>query len=84
MIKVCFTIDITKDPLYIKGYKKGYIKGFKKGYEGSLNKARFQRVEPLILTEFDDAYIALLMAVPLELVKQTRQKLANKKPKNGH
>lgn len=84
-MKICFTIDITKDPLYIEGFKKGYIKGFKKGYERGLNKARIKRVEPFIIhTEFDDAYIALLMAVPLELVQQTRQKLATKKPENGH
>ena len=62
-------IDITKDALYVKGIKE----------------AKLQSVGLLIInTEFDDAYIAFLMSVSVEMVNETRQKLDKKKKKNGH
>jgi hypothetical protein len=64
MANIFKLIDISEDPLYLKGKLEG--------------------IESLIInTDFDDARIAFLMAVPLDLVLQTRQKLAKKKNKNG-
>ena len=76
-----FKFDIKNDFLYIRGFKKGFLEG----YEESLNKARAKRVERFIIhTELKDDFIASVLDVPIELVQETRKKLATKKPKNGN
>ena len=81
MANIFKLIDISDDPLYVKGINEGELRG---ELRGEL-KGKLKGVESFIMnTDFDDAYIALLMAVPLELVQQTRQKLATKNSINGH
>jgi hypothetical protein len=73
MANIFKMIDISDDPLYVKGINEGLLEG------------KLEGVESLIInTDFDDARIAFLMAVPVDLVLQTRQKMAKKKKKNGH
>ena len=81
MANIFKMIDISDDPLYVKGIGEGKLEGKLEG----LLEGKLEGVESLIInTDFDDARIAFLMAVPLDLVLQTRQKLSKKKNKNGH
>ena len=73
MANIFKMIDISEDPLYVKGIKEGKF------------ESKIEDVKSLIIkTEFDDSYIAFLMSVPVELVNQIRQKLVGEKEKNGH
>ena len=70
-------IDITKDPLYMKGFKEGKAL--------ALIKIKLENVTSLIInTELDDARIAFFMSASVDIVSETRHKLAKKKKKNGH
>ena len=85
MANIFKLIDISDDPLYVKGIKEGKTEGKLEGILEGKFKGKLEGVESLILnTDFEDAYIAFLMAVPVDLVQQTRQRLAKKKTKNGH
>ena len=62
-------IDISEDPLYVKGIEEGETKGEIKG--------KLKGIEALIInTDFDNSYIALLMDVSVQLVGETRKKLS--------
>jgi hypothetical protein len=64
-------IDISGDPLYSKGKDEGKLEGKLEGVESLLTN-----------TNFEDEYIAFLMAVPIEFVKNSREKLNKNKVKN--
>lgn len=73
-------IDISEDPLYVKGIKEGEDRGAVKGkLEGKLEgkyEAQIESVESLINTDFDDERIAFIMALPTRLVTEIRDRLA--------
>ncbi len=64
-------IDITEDPLYIKGFAEGIRLAKLKG------GVDYQNVKSLIInTDFDDAKIAFLLAVTEEYVAKIREEIA--------
>lgn len=74
-------IDISEDPLYVKGIKEGEDRGAVKGkLEGKLEgkyEAQIESIESLIInTDFDDERIAFIMALPTQLVTEIRDRLA--------
>ncbi|MBL7814072.1 MAG: hypothetical protein JNL70_03625 [Saprospiraceae bacterium] len=68
-------IDISEDTLYAKGKQEGKLEGKLEGkYEGKI-----EAVESLIVnTDFNDEHIAFLMAVPVQLVVDIRERLRNR------
>jgi hypothetical protein len=61
MANIFKLIDISQDPLFVEGKQEGKLEG------------KLESVKSLISnTEFDDAYIAFLMAVPKEYVMRIR------------
>ena len=73
MANIFKLIDISEDPLYVKGIEKGKTEGI---LEGEI-KGKLKGIEALIInTDFDNSYIALLMDVPIQLVMETRKKLS--------
>lgn len=69
MEKIHKLIDISDDPFLVRGKVEGKAEGL---IEGEL-----KGVKSLIInSDFDDAYIAFLIGVPIELVTKTRQELA--------
>ena len=77
MANIFKLIDISEDPLYVKGIEKGKTEGILEGIlEGEI-KGKLKGIEALIInTDFDNSYIALLMDVPIQLVMETRKKLS--------
>lgn len=59
------SIDISKDPLYRKGFREGW------------NEVRRERVERLInMTDLDDKLIASTLQVTVKFVRETRKNLS--------
>ena len=66
MTNISKFIDVADDPLYLEGKLEGKLEGY-------LEK-EIENVKSLIInTEFDDAHIAFLMGVHLELVQKLRK-----------
>ena len=80
MANIFKLIDISEDPLYVKGIEEGETKGIIKGEIKGKLEGKLEDIQSLIInTDFDDSYIAFLMAVPVQLVKETREKLSKTK-----
>ena len=72
MEKIHKLIDISDDPLIVRGKVEGKAEGKAEG----LIEGELKGVKSLIInSDFDDAYIAFLIGVPIELVTKTRQEL---------
>ena len=72
MEKIHKLIDISDDPLLVRGKVEGKAEGKAEG----LIEGELKGVKSLIInSDFDDAYIAFLIGVPIELVTKTRQEL---------
>ena len=72
MANIFRLIDITGDPLYIKGLNEGIEKG--------KLKARYEVVKSIILkSDLDDARIADIFSIPIEYVAIVRKEVTTAK-----
>lgn len=61
-------IDISEDPLYSKGKIEGKLEG--------KSETNLEHIKHLVVnTPYEDSYIAFLLAVNVELVKEVRENL---------
>ena len=72
MANIYKLIDISEDPLYVKGTKEGVDYGMDKATRGNIRS--------IILTmDFDDAKIAYMLSVPIEYVAAVRREITDSK-----
>ena len=78
MANIFRLIDITGDPLYIKGFNEGVEKGILKGKF----RHQYEAVKSIILkTDFDDDQIAYMLSILVEYVAIVRKEVTtSKKP----
>ncbi len=88
MANIFKLIDISQDPLFVEGKQEGKIEGKVEGkvegkIEGKLEgilEGKLESVKSLVInTDFDDAHIAFLIAVPKEYVTNIRAKFNDAK-----
>ena len=77
MANIYKLIDISEDPLYVKGIKEGEDKGEAMG-EAKLSKAKYQDTRSMIInTDFDDVKIAYILSVSEAYVAAIRKEISN-------
>ena len=80
MANIFRLIDITGDPLYIKGFNEGFEKGFKEGFLKGEFRHQYEAVKSIILkTDFDNAQIAYMLSIPVEYVAIVRKEVTTAK-----
>ena len=76
MANIFRLIDITGDPIYIKGFNEGVEKGILKGEF----RHQYEAVKSIILkTDFDNAQIAYMLSIPVEYVAIVRKEVTTAK-----